>query len=162
MNMEAAYLDFAQPKFQNFSWPAMASIPASLGDQGNREERQIRCIDLVNAYRSDEESIEIHSYIPQNYMGTPQSWIQTIIQSTRDAYSISNSKIMLGEWSGKNQNEFSDDEIKLIIQGYLDVLEEEKVDSYYQLLGSGRDDTGLYNFIEDKENRGAEVFKNRK
>ena len=68
---------------------------------------------------------------------------------------------MLGEWSGKKQEKFSDTEIETIISDYLDVLQQEKIASYYQILGTDFDEVGLYNFEKDQFNRGASVFMNR-
>ena len=156
-----AYEAYTDEKFSNFSWPAMSIINPSLGDQGERENRQNLAVELVNTYRKPEESIEIHSYVPLAYQGEPKNWITTIINDTRSAYGVSNDKIMLGEWSGKNEQNFSDARINEIVVDYLEVLNNEKVDSYYQILGSGFDDVGLFNFLANTENRTAILFKNR-
>ena len=68
---------------------------------------------------------------------------------------------MLGEWSGKNQENFTATEIENIIRDYLDVLQQEKIASYYQVLGTDFDEVGLFNFEKDQFNRGATVFMNR-
>jgi len=158
-HMEAAYQEFTDSRFRNFSWPAMSVIAKGQGvDRANRESR---CIALVNQYRANDESIEIHSYVPREYTDTPKQWIQDIINDTKQAYNVTNDQIMLGEWSGKNQENFNDIEIENIISDYLQVLQKEKIASYYQVLGTDFDEVGLYNFEKDQFNRGASVFMNR-
>ncbi|MET2983947.1 hypothetical protein [Aureibaculum conchae] len=146
-HMEAAYQEFTDSRFRNFSWPAMSVIAEGQGN--DRANRESRCIALVNQYRANDESIEIHSYVPREYTGTPKQWIQDIINDTKQAYNVTNDQIMLGEWSGKNQENFSDDEIEKIISDYLEVLQKEKIASYYQVLGTDFDEVGLYNFEKD-------------
>lgn len=157
--MEDAYQEFTDSRFKNFSWPAMSVIAEGQGD--DRADRQARCITLVNNYRASDESIEIHSYFPREYTNSPKNWIQDIISDTKEAYNVTNDQIMLGEWSGKNQENFLDNEIENIISDYLEVLQQEKIASYYQVLGTDFDEVGLYNFEKDQFNRGALVFMNR-
>ena len=68
--MEEAYQVFTHSRFRNYSWPAMSVIAEGHGS--DREDRQTRCIALVNQYRASDESIEIHSYVPREYTDTPK------------------------------------------------------------------------------------------
>lgn len=68
------------------------------------------------------------------------------------------SKIVAGEWSGKNQERWSPEELDRVIRDYLKVFSEKGIISYYQILGSQHDLSGLWNFRSNTPNRGAQAF----
>ena len=63
-----------------------------------------------------------------------------------------------GEWSGKNQERWSPEELDRVIRDYLKVFSEKGIISYYQILGSQHDLSGLWNFRSNTPNRGAQTF----
>ena len=113
---------------------------------------------LFKEYSSPSDGIEMHCYCPIELKDDPESFIRQTINRTVEAYGVPSTNIVAGEWSGKNQERWEEDELEQVIEDYLKVFQEKGLVSYYQILGSHHDLSGLWNFRTNTPNRGADVF----
>lgn len=158
---ETAYNILNNEKYRDAWWPGIYVIN---GEQSqNRKTREQAIVLDVNTYREDKEGIELHIYYPKEAADagiSPNEWLTNALNNSETNYGTS--KFMVGEWSGKNQETFDNDELEKIIDSYLTIFEEREIPYYYQLLGSGTEMSGLWNFKANDDlgeaNRGAQVF----
>ncbi len=149
------------PRFagHGYAWPAMAVL---FTQGANRKMRQNAIIGYCNEYKPSGDPVEIHAYYPSEAVGfmSPTDWINYAIEQSAIKYDCAESDVMVGEWSGKNQETWNDDDLEDIIRQYLIVFKAKGTQSYYQILGSDNDKHGLWNFSTKTYNRGALIFKN--
>jgi len=147
------------------AWPLMYA--ASFEPLNRRNRRQGHTQRMMNSYDFNsldaKETFEVHLYCPPTM--EPKAFLQDALLNTRqalEAYGLEDGRtvnFIVGEWSGKNQEVFDDDELEHIIREFSGVFKSKGVDNYYQLLGGGYDVHGLYNFFDDTKNRGYDLFK---
>lgn len=143
------------------AWPLMYA--ASFEPLNRRNRRQGHTRKMFDSYSFDKEAFEVHLYCPPTMK--PRDFLSDALMNTRqalEAYGLEDDKnieFIVGEWSGKNQEIFDDDELEHIIREFGAVFKSRNVDNYYQLLAGGYDVHGLYNFFDDKTNRGYDTFK---
>lgn len=158
---ESAYNELNKAQYRDAWWPAMYVIKGEQPESRRLREQAI--VKDVNTYREENEGIELHIYYPREASDeniSPNQWITNALDESE--ISFGTSKFMVGEWSGKGQETFSDDEIEDIVDSYLTVFKEREIPYYYQLLGSGNEKFGLWNFKANNGlgelNRGAQKF----
>ncbi|MFK7992194.1 MAG: hypothetical protein AB8I08_39610 [Sandaracinaceae bacterium] len=164
-HMEAAYLEMRGAAFGAMHWPSMYVLPE--GQPENRRLRQQTVNDLVAMHRTAGEGIELHIYfepgLPAPY-DTPRGYITHALEDSAARHGMDPGQLMVGEWSGKNHETFTDADLVAVITAYLDVFCAQGIDNYYQVLGSTPiDNHGLWNFSMDVDplgtpNRGADAF----
>lgn len=154
---DAAYDTLDAPRYRDAWWPGMYIID---GEQpGDRAERQEATAEKIVQLREAGEGVELHVYYPAEAAPiTPREWISDALASSASTFNTSD--FMVGEWSGKNQETFSDTDIEEIIESFLQVFAENGTPSYYQTLASESDTRGLWNFISNEPimQRGADLF----
>ncbi len=153
--VEAAFREFTEERFDSQHWPIMYFTDGRLK---SRKKRELVVQRLFKEYSSPGEGIEMHCYCPIELKEDPEAFIRETIARTVDAYGVSTENIVAGEWSGKNQERWEAEELNQVIEDYLKVFEENGINSYYQILGSENEQSGLWNFRTNTPNRGAEVF----
>jgi hypothetical protein len=158
-DIEAAYAEFSDPRFNGCHWPVMYFTNGRLN---SRKARELKTCELARQYMKTGEGIEIHCYCPTEAQEDPGGWIRETIDRTMAAYGVVPGQIVAGEWSGKNQERWEEKALERVIADYLSVFKEYGMISYYQILGSDNEESGLWNFKTSKPNRGALLFKKEK
>lgn len=154
---ENSYDTLNSERYRDAWWPGMYNIAVVQPDE--RAEREAATTAKVVQHRDAGEGVELHIYYPVEAKPmAPREWISGAIATSASAFNTAD--FMVGEWSGKNQETFSDADIEEIIEGYLQVFAENGTPSYYQTLASQDDTRGLWNFISNQPimQRGADLF----
>jgi hypothetical protein len=143
-------------------WPV---IHASTEETPNRKRRRDAYLSRMltqDALSHPNNTFEVHLYCPVTT--DPMAFLKDTLSETSKVMGSlgaqrEGSEIIIGEWSGKNQETFADEEIENLLSVYLDVLKSRRLSHYYQLLGGMFDQQGLFNFQTGKPNRGYDIFR---
>lgn len=161
-DIRGAVQDYNDEKFLGMHWPAMYVLGEDQPPNRKARQEELEAIMNTEASMSYGEGIEIHCYYVPESGKTEYQYIYDACRDTMRQYGLYPTQIMVGEWSGKNQETFADEDLSKVVLAYLDLFERHGVTNYYQLLGSNHPLHGLWNFDTMTPNRVADVFTSRK